>query len=74
MALLGNLDLGAKQRAQDGSSTAIVTGYWDIGAVQILEATAGGSSIKTISGLAYASIKTVNGLAIASVKTVNGLA
>lgn len=35
---------------------------------------AGGSSIKTINGLAKASVKTVNGLAIASVKTWNGLA
>lgn len=34
----------------------------------------GGSSIKTIDGLAKASVKTVNGLAIASVKTWEGLA
>lgn len=34
----------------------------------------GGSSIKTINGLALASVKTRNGLAIASMKTLNGLA
>lgn len=33
----------------------------------------GGSSIKTILGLAKASVKTVEGLAIASVKTIEGL-
>lgn len=38
------------------------------------EETSGGSSIKTINGLAIDSVKTVNGLAIASVKTWNGLA
>lgn len=37
-------------------------------------AAGGGSTIKTIDGLALASIKTVNGLAIASMKTRNGLA
>lgn len=37
-------------------------------------ASGGGSSIKTINGLAIASVKTVNGLAIASIKTFNGLA
>lgn len=35
---------------------------------------AGGSSIKTVDGLAYASVKTVDGLAVASVKTIVGLA
>lgn len=35
--------------------------------------TVGGSSIKTVNGLAKASVKTVNGLAIASVKSINGL-
>jgi hypothetical protein len=42
--------------------------------VSFKAAAAGGSSIKTVNGLAVASVKTVNGLAIASVKTVNGLA
>lgn len=38
------------------------------------KAAAGGSSIKTVDGLAYASVKTINGLAIASIKTRDGLA
>jgi hypothetical protein len=41
---------------------------------QAAVAAAGGSSIKTVNGLALASVKTVNGLAIASMKTMNGLA
>jgi len=42
--------------------------------VAVKESGGGGSSIKTINGLAKASVKTVAGLAIASVKTWNGLA
>jgi hypothetical protein len=52
-----------------------VYGAWSIPTWSFDLATGGGgTSIKTINGLAKASCKTVNGLAIASVKTWNGLA
>lgn len=42
-------------------------------AIEISVAGGGGSSIKTVNGLAIASVKVVNGLAIASIKSINGL-
>lgn len=39
----------------------------------LVPAAGGGSSIKTVEGLAIASVKTIDGLAIASVKTLEGL-
>lgn len=50
------------------------TGTLDAGCWQTSSGGGGGSSIKTINGLAIASVKTFNGLAIASMKTLNGLA
>lgn len=47
--------------------------WWMAATIGIRPAVAGGSSIKTVNGLAKASTKTVNGLAIASVKSYNGL-
>lgn len=56
------------------TSTPTAPGYFNMGLLVFITQPAGGSSIKTVNGLAKASVKTVNGLAIASVKTWNGLA
>lgn len=51
-----------------------LSGNQEMGLIAIeIKMAAGGSSIKTVNGLAIASVKTVNGLAIASVKTIKGL-
>lgn len=55
--------------SQNTAGTASVTSV--VSDLDLQEA--GGSSIKTVNGLAVASVKTKNGLAIASVKTINGL-
>lgn len=56
--------------------TLVLDGGISFGAIahlRIMSNGGGGSSIKTMNGLAKASIKTVNGLAIASMKSRNGL-
>jgi len=56
------------------STTVTTVSLYEAGVIVAYIPAVGGSSIKTINGLAKASVKTIEGLAIASAKTWNGLA
>lgn len=72
---IGTMAAGTNQLNYNGADGAQGDSFFNIAETVVFTTTpnVGGSSIKTVKGLAVASVKTVNGLAIASVKSINGL-
>ena len=70
MATYSRAGLGSWNQGETSSNLSrVYPGGWE----QLTAASAGGSLIKSINGLAIGSVKSINGLAIASVKSINGL-